>query len=271
MEQGQSIRKKKRRHSRKAWLIIPVAIALVLVPPLVIYIYSLLSGTPKPVAIAPQKVVQPAPQQVGQGPVEEPETATSEIAGKWYGLCKKNSVKTIEDFRVVVGSDPVLTAHFADFDWVHAQSGKLDDAIWTSVSYRKGDAIAKTRKKIKLPKGDGYITDGKRRVRTYCCNDYVVDPPPTEVQTAPLMEKVDSSVRRQEMVAGPPAQQSSNAPAQKSAGPPSPAPKLAFAPAPIITPQLIVIPNVPEPSSLLLVATGIGGFGLLRWFNCRKK
>jgi hypothetical protein len=110
--------------------------------------------------------------------VQEPVDHQSEVAGKWYGLCAKNVVNSVEDFYRVVHEDPVLAVHFADFDWNNARMGKLENSLWTHIAYRKNDHISTTRKMIILPKGDGYITDGKRWVRTFCCNDYVAAPNP---------------------------------------------------------------------------------------------
>jgi hypothetical protein len=71
--------------------------------------------------------------------------------------------------------------------------GRLEEAVWAHLAYRKNDRISTTRRAIRLPKGDGYITDGKRSVRTYCCNDYVqAGAPPDELASAP--EPPDSPV-----------------------------------------------------------------------------
>ncbi len=112
----------------------------------------------------------------------EPDDASSTVAGavssvvpgNWLGLCPRDVIRSIEDFRKLVAGDPLLAMHFADFDWKNARMGNLEEAIWTHVAYRKDGKIRTTRKVIRLPKGDGYITDGKRWVRTYCCNDYVL-------------------------------------------------------------------------------------------------
>jgi hypothetical protein len=106
------------------------------------------------------------------GEVNEPVNAASEIAGRWYGLCAKNRIASIEDFHRIVDNDPVLARHFADFDWKNARMGHLEEALSVRVAYRKDDMIRTTRRAIRLPKGDGYITDGKTWVRTFCCNDY---------------------------------------------------------------------------------------------------
>jgi hypothetical protein len=96
----------------------------------------------------------------------------------------------VSDFHKTVQSDPILAAHFSDFDWDNASMGKLEHSLWTYVTYRKDDKIATTRKLIILPRGDGYISDGKRQVRTYCCNDYVAAARPSD---DPTRERVDSS------------------------------------------------------------------------------
>ena len=105
---------------------------------------------------------------------KEPEDAASQISGKWYGLCARNSIHSVDDFHRIVAADPLLASHFADFDWKNAHMGQLEEASWTHVTYRKDGMIRTTRRVIRLPKGDGYITDGKRWVRSYCCNDYVL-------------------------------------------------------------------------------------------------
>jgi hypothetical protein len=102
--------------------------------------------------------------------------ADYEANGKWYGLCKKHSIHSIDDFRKTVSSDPVLKTHFADFNWDNAQMGKLEKSIRAYVDYRKNDTIFRKKTPIVLPAGDEYITDGNVTVRTNCCNSYYTTP-----------------------------------------------------------------------------------------------
>lgn len=220
--------------------------------------------------------VETAPSQ--QSAVEEPTDASSEIAGKWYGLCKKNSVRSVEDFRKMVESDPVLSKHFSGFDWKNAKLGKLEEATWTYVNYRKGDMIAQTRKPVKLPKGDQYITDGTRYVRTYCCNDYVIapppiaatDPPPNEIVAGPARQLSAGAPFPKEVVSIAALQGMAGAPGQQSAGAPTPGIDLPSKQVPYLTP-LEVMPIVPIPGTLLLFGSGTAGLGIIRSFLRRKK
>jgi hypothetical protein len=104
------------------------------------------------------------------------EDASSEVNGEWRGVCKKNSIHSVEDFQRTVQNDAVLSSHFSGFNWENAKIGKQDEEILAYVAHRKGDVIKKTSKPIRLPKGDGYITDGVRVARTYCCNDINMTP-----------------------------------------------------------------------------------------------
>lgn len=119
--------------------------------------------------------LQPAQieNNVGLGEPREPVDASSEISGHWYGLCPKNSIKSIEDFKRIVDNDPLLSHHFADFQWENARTGRHENTIYTHVTYRKNEKIGVTKRVIKLPAGDRFITDGKRWVRMFCGNDYV--------------------------------------------------------------------------------------------------
>jgi len=105
-----------------------------------------------------------------------------EKKGKWYGLCKKNSIHSIADFKTTVANDPVLKAHFANFNWENAQMGKLEKATWAHVHYRKNNTIFHKKTPILLPAGDGYITDGITQIRTQCCNSYATAPPPDKAK-----------------------------------------------------------------------------------------
>ena len=103
--------------------------------------------------------------------------ASFENGGKWYGLCERDSIRSIEDFRRTVANDQTLRVHFADFRWGEAVVRRIEKATPAYVYYRKGDVIFRKAKTIVLPAGDEYITDGKTRVRTHCCNDYTEAPP----------------------------------------------------------------------------------------------
>ncbi len=72
---------------------------------------------------------------------EEFDDASFERQGKWYGLCAKNSIRSITDFRRTVDADPALKAHYADFRWDSASMGKLDKAMFAYVYFRKDDKI----------------------------------------------------------------------------------------------------------------------------------
>lgn len=96
---------------------------------------------------------QPAAMEKEQEPTE----ANSEISGKYYGLCTKNSVRSVKDFQSTVEKDPVLSNHFQGFNWQAAHLGKQDHEVWTYVTYRKGGIISRTSKPVKLPKGDEYM------------------------------------------------------------------------------------------------------------------
>jgi|GEM_PF-741203 len=122
--------------------------------------------------------------------IQEPIDASSTIGGKYYGLCPKNSVHSVEDFRKTVENDPTLAKHFSEFNWDNATIGKQESDVWTFVSYRKDNIIKRTSRAVKLPKGDSYITDGRHVVRTFCCNDYVIAPPPPGAP--PVVERIDA-------------------------------------------------------------------------------
>lgn len=111
--------------------------------------------------------------------------ASFEGNGKWYGLCNKNAIHSISDFRKIVSSDPILKVHYADFKWENATMGRLDKATWAYVHYRKSDTIFRKKTPIVLASGDEYITDGNVKVRTTCCNSYTAGPAVADLDADP--------------------------------------------------------------------------------------
>jgi hypothetical protein len=105
--------------------------------------------------------------------IDEPADAGSEVRGKWYGLVQKNRIHSVDDFHNAVLEDPVLARYYAGFDWAHARADKTPKPVLVHLAYRKGEVINYTKKRVMLPAGDRYITDGKRKVRFFCGNDVV--------------------------------------------------------------------------------------------------
>lgn len=243
-----------------------------------------------------ERVSRTAPSRSVAEKVQEPADARSEISGKYHGLCKKNSIASVDDFRRTVQNDPVLAAHFADFRWETARLGRQDEPVWTYVSYRKDGVVRRTTKPVRLPKGDGYITDGNHVVRTYCCNDYVIAPSPeTTGMASPAspVERVDAPPRRANGAAGP-AEESPHDPSPWSPLDNSPAKVAAslekesgYPPAYPYTPSYFSSPTqnswsspkkkpnpdhivTPEPGTLYMVGTAVGMYGLLRLIRRRR-
>lgn len=77
--------------------------------------------------------------------------------------------------------DPVVAAHYAKFDVAKARVVKLAAPQWKHVSYRVGDKVFWTSKKVMLAAGEAVITDGKITARTRCGNQV------SDVAMAPVM------------------------------------------------------------------------------------
>lgn len=191
MPRKKQIRSKKNQNLQKK-IGIGVFILVVALSPLIIY--SFLNPSNPDISDSAKKAITNvaevpeikndlATQDPDYKDITEVEDASSEMDGEWLGLCEKNSIKSVEDFQRTVLNDKVLLAHYSGFDWNNARLGESDEEVLAFVSHRRGEVIKKTSKPIKLPKGDGYITDGTHTARTFCCNDIILAPaagPPPE-------------------------------------------------------------------------------------------
>jgi hypothetical protein len=103
-------------------------------------------------------------------------------------------VRSVKELKNAIAHDPVVKAHYRDFDLASARIVRLTEDRAVHVSYRRGGGIYWTKKKITLFKGETLITDGKNASRTRCGNR-ISDPPvapssPDEPATALFDEPV---------------------------------------------------------------------------------
>jgi hypothetical protein len=79
-------------------------------------------------------------------------------------------VKDARELKWAADHDPVVRAHYAGFDYDHARVVRLVLARTAYVSYRIGNKVFWTRRRISLKKGETVITDGKITARSRCGN-----------------------------------------------------------------------------------------------------
>lgn len=79
-------------------------------------------------------------------------------------------VHSATELQNAVGNDPVVAAHYGDFDLTKAHVSSVEQDRLVYVSYRINDHIFWTSKRLKLPKGETVITDGTHEARTRCGN-----------------------------------------------------------------------------------------------------
>lgn len=85
-------------------------------------------------------------------------------------------VKDPTELKWAADHDPVVAAHYAGFDYDHARVVRLVLARTAYVSYRIGNKIYWTHRRVTLKKGETLLTDGKITARTRCANR-VEEPP----------------------------------------------------------------------------------------------
>jgi hypothetical protein len=102
-------------------------------------------------------------------------------------------VENAGELKDAVLRDPVVAAHYADFNIAQAHVVRLDADRAMYVSYRLGDRVFWTTKALKLHKGETLISDGAHEARTRCGNRLSETPvapvapeaPPADVLNVP--------------------------------------------------------------------------------------
>lgn len=115
-------------------------------------------------------------------------------------------VKDARELKWAADHDPVVRAHYAGFDYEHARVVRLVLARTAYVSYRIGNKVYWTRRRIKLKKGETVITDGKITARSRCANRVEEVPQQATSSSEPPAAKFEEPVQPSAgtAVAGPP-------------------------------------------------------------------
>ena len=79
-------------------------------------------------------------------------------------------VESAQELASAVEHDPVVANHYADFDLAKTHVVRLSEDHAFYVSYRLGDQVYWTNKKLTVHKGETVVTDGTHEARTRCGN-----------------------------------------------------------------------------------------------------
>ena len=198
-------------------------------------------------------------------------------------------VVSAAELRSAVVHDPVVAAHYAAFDLAKARLVQVQEARSVYVSYRRGDDVFWTSKKLRLAVGETLITDGQHISRTRCGNQVsdeprmpvslAGDPEPQTLDTPvpyEIIEPFVASIGGEIGVGGIPANAVPSFALTGAGGgvggtiggpgissvPIIPATGGVF-PGPANTPPI----STPEPGGLILLSTGFGAACLFRKFR----
>jgi hypothetical protein len=101
-------------------------------------------------------------------------------------------VESAQELRNAAAHDSVVARHYADFDLSRAHIIRLHRAREVYVSYRMGDRIYWTKKRLRLHKGEAVITDGKHEARTRCGNRISDKPAEPVSSSEPSAEQMEA-------------------------------------------------------------------------------
>jgi len=103
-------------------------------------------------------------------------------------------VKDLRDLREAAARDSVIRRHYARFDYDHAQLLRASEAREVYLSYRIRDTVFWTRKKVRLHVGELLLTDGKITARAHCGNQISDTAKPEVSQEEPEEDVLDQPV-----------------------------------------------------------------------------
>jgi hypothetical protein len=99
-----------------------------------------------------------------------------------------------EDLRRATQRDYVVWQHYARFQFEHARLIRAREAREVYLSYRLRDRIFWTRKKVRLHLGELLLTDGKITARARCGNQVSETPKPNVSEEEPAEDVFDRPV-----------------------------------------------------------------------------
>lgn len=122
---------------------------------------STFAPTPSPVPQQKHALVPSRAQASANPAASQPVYRHSVIPG---------GVRASSELASALARDRVARIHYANFDAAKARLVHLKAPRLVHVSYRMGNKIYWTKKKVRLAKGETLLTDGKSFVRTRCGN-----------------------------------------------------------------------------------------------------
>jgi hypothetical protein len=193
-------------------------------------------------------------------------------------------VHSVQELRSAIGRDPVVAKHYSSFKLDRARVTEAKADRHFHVSYRIGDEIFWTKKRLKVARGEKLVTDGTNFTRTRCANvlseapkgKTSPDEPTAEVLDTPILPPSSPSPSMPPVVIaggtpGPPGGSRGGDGDPGSGGVfPGPGylPGPGSFPGPGLDPGLDPDPRsdpgpdpvpVPEPTTLLLIGSGLAG------------
>jgi hypothetical protein len=101
-------------------------------------------------------------------------------------------VSSPEELRRAAEQDPVVSRHFQGFNFDRAHLLRLSEKQSRYVSYRIGDRIYWTRRKVSLYAGEILISDGSILARTRCGNRVALAPLDAGSPLEPSLEELEA-------------------------------------------------------------------------------
>ena len=211
----------------------------------------------------------------------KPAKFRAQIPGVYPYSVIPGGVKDPDDLRYAALRDYVIRRHFAHFNYSQAQLVRASEAREVYLSYRIRDSVFWTRRKIRLHVGELLLTDGKITARARCGNQISDTAKPEVSEEEPEEDVLDQPVAAIDSAPFMPVRPLLGAP-DLPAGQPTPpqlfaggfifpyVPNLPLPSGCSAKDQLVdghcrpkhKAPTVPEPSTMLL---GASGLGLVLW------
>jgi len=107
-------------------------------------------------------------------------------------------VKDPDDLRAAAARDYVVRRHYAHFDFSHAHLVRASEAREVYLSYRIRDTVFWTRRKIRLHLGELLLTDGNITARARCGNQISDTAKPEVSDEEPAEDVLDQPVAQLE-------------------------------------------------------------------------